>query len=66
MHNTTHYHSETKTVPFGNGKTITIENLTPVLNPKERERRKKEIEQRLYDVFSKYKNGGAKTKISQK
>ena len=53
MQTQTKFHSETKTVPFGNG-TIIIENLTPILTPKERERRKKEIEKRLYDVFSKY------------
>lgn len=47
------YQSEVKTVPFGD-KTIVIENLTPVLPPKERERRKQEIEKRLFDVFSKY------------
>ncbi len=50
---TVKYHSEIKTVPFG-GKTITIENLTPVLSPKERERRRREVEKRLFDVFSKY------------
>ena len=47
------YNSEIKTVPFGD-RTIIIENLTPVLTPKERERRKKEMEKRLYTVFSKY------------
>ena len=47
------YHSETKTIPFGDG-TIIIENLTPILPPKERARRKREVEQRLFDVFSKY------------
>lgn len=47
------YQREVKTVPLG-GKTITIENLTPVLSPKEREKRKREIEKRLFDVFSKY------------
>lgn len=47
------YQSEIKTVPLG-GKMITIENLTPILPPKERERRKREIEKRLFDVFSKY------------
>jgi hypothetical protein len=47
------YHSEIKTVPFGD-RTITLENLTPILSPKEREKRRKEIEKRLYDVFSKY------------
>jgi len=34
------YHSEIKTVPMGDG-TMVIENLTPILSPKERERRKK-------------------------
>jgi len=54
MQNAVEYRSEIKTVPFG-GKTITVENLTPVLTPKEREKRKREIEQRLFDVFSKYR-----------
>ena len=44
---------EIKTVPFGNG-TIQIENLTPILSPKDREKRKREVETRLFDVFSKY------------
>ena len=35
------YQSETKTVPF-QGKTIVLESLTPVLSPKEKEKRKKE------------------------
>ena len=47
------YHRETKSVPF-QGKNIVLESLTPVLSPKEKEQRKKEIERRLYDVFSKY------------
>ena len=49
------YESEIKTVPFGSG-TIRVEHLTPILSPKERERRKREIETRLYDVYSKYAN----------
>ena len=60
MQNLIRYRSETKTVHYGDGKTITIVNNTPVLNPKERERRKKEIEQRLYSVFSK-SGGGTRT-----
>ena len=44
------YQRETKSVPF-QGKTIVLESLTPVLSPKEKEQRKKEIERR---VFSKY------------
>ena len=47
------YHSEIVTVPMGD-RMFTIENLTPILSPKERERRKREIEQRLFDVFKKY------------
>ena len=47
------YHCEIKSIPLG-GKMITLENLTPILSPKERVRRKRDIEKRLYDVFSKY------------
>ena len=47
------FESEVKTVPFGGG-TIRIENLTPILPPKDREKRKREVESRLYDVFIKY------------
>ena len=47
------FKSEVKTVPFGGGK-IRVENLTPVLSPKDKEKRKREIENRLFDVFSKY------------
>ena len=47
------YQRETKSVPF-QGKTIVLESLTPVLSPKEKEQRKKEIERRLYEVFSQY------------
>ena len=53
------YQSETKTVPF-QGKTIVLESLTPVLSPKEKEKRKKEIERCLYEVFSKYRAAGDK------
>jgi hypothetical protein len=49
----TRYESEIKTVPFGGG-TIRVENLTPILSPKDRAKRKREIETRLFDVFSKY------------
>ncbi len=47
------YQSEVKTVVMGE-RTITIKNLTPILSPKEREQRKREVEQKLFDVFSKY------------
>jgi len=53
------YKSEVKTVPYGNG-TMQIENLTPILTKEEREKRNKEIEARLYDVFSKYQSNSAK------
>lgn len=48
------FQSETKTVPF-QGKNIVLESLTPVLSPTEKEKRKKEIERCLYEVFSKYR-----------
>ena len=48
------YQRETRTVLF-QGKNIVLESLTPVLSPKEKEKRKKEIERCLYDVFSKYR-----------
>lgn len=47
------YHKETKTVPF-QGRQVVIENLTPMLPQKVRDERKKEIENRLFDVFVKY------------
>jgi len=53
MQATVKYQSEVKTVPFGGG-TIRATNYTPVLSPKDRERRRREIEKRLFDVFSKY------------
>ena len=53
MRTSVKYQSETKTVSYGD-KTITIENLTPILPQKERENRKREIEQRLFNVFIKY------------
>ena len=47
------YQSETKTVPF-QGKSIVLESLTPVLSPEEKKKRKREIENNPYDIFSKY------------
>ena len=47
------YQSEVTTVVMGE-RTITIKNLTPILPPTERENRKREVEQKLFDVFSKY------------
>jgi len=51
----TKFEREVKFVPFGKG-IIRVENLTPVLSPKDRERRKREIEIRLFNVFSKYED----------
>jgi len=53
MTQTVTYQRETKSAPF-QGKTIVLENLTPVLSPKVRDKRKKEIERCLFEVFSKY------------
>ena len=53
MYAQTKYRSEIKTAVMGE-RTITIKNLTPILPQKEREQRKREVEQKLFDVFSKY------------
>ena len=42
----TSYHKEVKTASF-QGRTITVENLTPILAPKVRDKRKREIEMGL-------------------
>ena len=55
-HTRTNYHREVKTASF-QGRTITVENLTPILAPKVRNRRKREIEAGLYTVFRKYAPG---------
>ena len=49
----TRFESEVKIVPFAGG-TIRIENLTPILSPKDREKLNREVESRLYEVFTKY------------
>ena len=63
MTQTVTYERETKSVPF-QGKTIVLESLTPLLSPKEKEQRRKEIEQRLYEVFSKYGDSFHRSAIS--
>jgi len=55
------YESEIRIVPCGD-RTIRINNLTPILTPKERERCRREVEQQLYDIFSKYT--GPKSKLA--
>ena len=57
-HTRTSYHKELKTASL-QGRTITIENLTPILAPKVRNKRKREIEAGLYTVFRKYAPGRA-------
>jgi len=47
------FEREVKTVPFGSG-TIRVVNLTPVLSPQQLEKRRREVENCLYAVFSKY------------
>lgn len=47
------YQSDKQSVYF-QGKPIVLENLTPVLSPEEKKKRKREIENNLYDIFSKY------------
>ena len=44
---------ETHTIII-NGRLVRITNCTPVLTPEQREKRKREIELVLYDVFKKY------------
>ena len=50
---TTQFEREVKTVSLGSG-TIRLENLTPILSQKDKEKRKREVESQLFDVFSKY------------
>ena len=42
------------------GKPITVTHFTPVLNPEDRAKRKREIEHQLYDVFVKYADSDKK------
>ena len=46
------YQSEKQSVYF-QGKLIVLENLIPVLSPDEKNKRKREIENQLYDEYSK-------------
>ena len=47
------YQRDKQSVYF-QGKRIVLENLTPVLSPEEKKKRKREIENNPYDIFSKY------------
>jgi hypothetical protein len=50
--NQSSYATETTTALF-QGKPITLTHRTPVFSPHEREKRKKDIELQLFDVFAK-------------
>ena len=52
------YHKEVKTASFS-GQIHHRGNLTPMLSPKARDKRKREIESCLYEVFVKYAPGRA-------
>ena len=43
-----------QSVTYQSEKQSVLENLIPVLSPDEKNKRKREIENHLYDVFSKY------------
>lgn len=47
------YESEIKTAVLGD-RTITVKNVTPIYPPQERDKRSREVERRLFDVFVKY------------
>ena len=47
------YKMQTEIVNF-QGREIPLENLTPILSPKQEAMKRRELEQRLYEVFRKY------------
>lgn len=47
------YKTQTEIINF-QGREIPLENLTPILTPKQEKARRRELEQRLYEVFRKY------------
>ena len=57
------YESEIKTAVLGD-RTITVKNLTPVFSPQEQDKRNREIERRLFDVFRKYAGQRGESKAS--
>jgi len=57
--NKTQYDKVTESAVF-QGKPIAVTHLTPVLTLEQREKRKREIENQLFEVFSKYKSGREK------
>ncbi|MDR1439328.1 MAG: hypothetical protein LBJ10_04790 [Clostridiales bacterium] len=59
------YSVETATVMF-QGKPITLTSRTPILSPEQREKRKREIESILYNVFKKYAAAPAPANVSSR
>lgn len=55
------YNKESKTATLS-GKPIVIENLTPILTKEQETLQRKDVEQRLYDVFIKYQQKRASEK----
>ena len=53
------YAQESSTIMF-QGKPITVTEFTPILSPEQREKRKKEIEHKLYGIFKKYADADKK------
>jgi hypothetical protein len=49
-------HSNIQSIMF-QGKPITVTHIVPKLTPQQRKQWKSEIENHLYDVFSKYAEG---------
>ena len=47
------YKTQTEIVNF-QGREIPLENLTPILTPEQETVKRRELEQRLYEVFRKY------------
>ncbi len=47
------YKKQTEIVKF-QGREIPLENLTPILTPEQEAAKRRELEQRLYEVFRKY------------
>ena len=54
MNDKASHKKETQTAMF-QGKPITLTHITPILSPEQRDKRKREVEHQLYEVFSKYK-----------
>lgn len=55
------YHKESKNATLS-GNPIVIESLTPILTKEQKDLQRKEVEQRLYDVFIKYQQKRASEK----